>query len=65
MKGIGRGLLVLCLSLMVPIGLSGQTTIGVRGGFTSATVTAVELTDPTRRSGFAIGGFVAFGRGAR
>ena len=63
MKWIGRGLLVLCLSSTAPIGLSGQTTIGVRGGFTSASLTGIELTDPTRRSGFAIGGFIALGLG--
>lgn len=63
MKGIGKGLLVLCLASMAPIGLLGQTAIGVRGGFTSAKVTGTDLTDPTRRSGFAMGGFVALGLG--
>ena len=63
MRWIGRGLLVLCLSSTAPIGLSGQTTIGVRGGFTSAKVTGHDLTDPTRREGFAIGGFVTLGLG--
>ena len=63
MKKIGKGLLVLCLFSMAPMGLSGQTIIGVRGGLTSAKVTGNDLTDATRRSGFAIGGFVALGVG--
>ncbi len=61
MKKIGKGLLVLCLISMAPIGLHSQTTIGVRGGFTRAKVTGSDLTEATRRSGFAIGGFFAFG----
>ncbi len=56
MKWIGKGLLVLCISTMVPNGIASQTTIGVRGGFASATVTGDDLTDTSRRSGITIGG---------
>ncbi len=56
MKWIGKGLLVLCISTMVPNGIAGQTTIGVRGGLASATVTGEDLTDKSRRSGITIGG---------
>ena len=48
---------------MAPMGIAGQTTIGVRGGFTSATVSGDDLTGRSRRSGFTVGGSVRFGLG--
>ena len=56
MKWIRKGLLVLCISAMVPNGIACQMTIGVRGGLASATVTGEDLTDTRRRSGITIGG---------
>ena len=38
MNWIGEGLLVLCISTMVPNGIACQMTIGVRGGLASATL---------------------------
>ena len=63
MRRIGKGLLVLCILTMVPNGIACQMTIGVRGGFTSATVTGDDLTDTSRRSGITIGGSVGLGLG--
>lgn len=63
MRWISKGLLVMCISSMAPMGIVGQTMIGVRGGFSSATVTGDDLANKSRNSGFTVGGSVGFGLG--
>ena len=61
MKWLGRGLLIGCLWSTTSVDVAAQVSIGVRGGFTSATMTGEDLPNTSRNSGFTLGGFVGFG----
>ena len=61
MKMLGRGLLIGCLWSMTSVDVVAQVTVGVRGGFASATLTGDDLPNTSRNSGFTVGGFVGVG----
>ena len=64
MKWTAGGLLLLAIAPATWADLAGQTTVGVRAGFTSASLTGDDIDGPSRHSGFTAGGFVSLGNGS-